>query len=85
MTDTFNQIQKVSALIAEVRPYFLAKKEHERKKMQKIKALCAVFVFVLVLALPRVYNLGYDMLICHNLSAQDLGFPTDEYGLILVE
>lgn len=81
------KMKKVSELIAEVRPYFLAQKER-RKKLHKVFAACACFAFVLFAAITPVINNQYDIIntiTYHNLSAQDLGFPTDEYGLIMAE
>jgi len=79
------KMQKVSALISEVKPYFKKK----RKDIAKLKAACALFVIVTCTATFGVLNFNTDvsdtLKYGTTLSAEDLGFPVDSYGLIYVE
>ena len=82
------KMQKVSDLIGEVRPYFLAQKQREKKKLYKLKAACFSIALIFFALGGTALNYEYDIvnsIVYHNLSAEDLGFPTDEYGLIMVE
>lgn len=82
------KMQKVSSLISEVRPYFLAEKQRKNKIKQTLKAACFTFALMLFAIGAPVLNYQYDIvnsIVYHNLNAQEMGFPTDEYGLIMVE
>lgn len=79
------KMEKVSALIDEVKLYYRAK----NKKRQKFKLACAM-----LLLLFSTFTFGYvasndDLLDSlkygENLSAEDLGFPVDSYGLLMVD
>ena len=76
---------RISELLAEVKPYYLAK----RKNMAKLKAACAIFAILLSGTTLGVINLNTDISDTikygNSLSAEDLGFPVDAYGLIMVE
>ncbi len=82
------KMQKVSELISEVRPYFLAQKERKNKRANILKAACFSIAFLFLTVGTGALNYQYDIvnsIVYHNLSAEELGFPTDEYGLIMVE
>ena len=78
-------LDRVSELLQEVKPYYIQK----RKSTAKLKAACAALFILLSGTTFGVVNLNsnisetikYGM----TLSAEDLGFPTDEYGFIMVE
>ncbi len=75
---------KVSELIADAKPYYKAQKS----KMQKLKTAC-VAGFLLMSGLSfGVLNHNYDIigtLTYHNVSIEDMGFPIDDYGLLMVD
>ena len=82
------KMQKVSDLISEVRPYFLAQKESKNKKATILKTACFSVALLFLTIGTGALNYQYDIvnsIVYHNLSAEELGFPTDEYGLIMVE
>lgn len=76
---------KVSELIKEVRPYYREK----RKNLAKVKIACALCMIMLSGTTLGVINLNTDisdtLKYGTTLSAEDLGFPVDSYGLISVE
>jgi len=79
------KMQRVSELLQEVKPHFMA----ERKRHAQMKIACAVsFIFLsgtvlgLVNLNPEISDtLRYGAV----LEAEDLGFPVDDYGFLLVE
>ena len=78
------KMQKVSSLIQEVKPHFLRK----RRNNKLIKAACSILLLIFIGTGIGIVNNGdlYDTLIYgETLSAEDLGFPVDSYGLIMVE
>ena len=79
------QMQKVSELIREVRPYFRKKK----RDMAKLKVACALFLMIACGTTLGVINFNTDIADTlkygETLSAEDLGLPVDSYGLIYLE
>lgn len=78
-------MDKVSALIQEVKPVYLAK----RKSAAKLKIACAALAIILSGTLLGVINLNQDIADTlrygQTLSVEDYGFPVDSYGLIMVD
>ena len=78
-------MDKVSDLLAEVRPYYKAR----RRSVVKLKAACAVFAILLSGTTLGVINLNTDISDTikygTTLSAEDYGFPVDSYGFLMVE
>ena len=79
------KMQRVSELLQEVRPHFLAK----RKRTLQMKIACAVsFIFLSGTVLGLV-NMNPDISDTikygSSLEAEDYGFPVDDYGFLLVE
>lgn len=78
-------MQKISDLLKEVRPFYIKK----RQKIAQIKIACAVCVMLLSGTVLGVINFNTDISDTirygTTLSADDLGFPVDSYGLIMVE
>ncbi len=76
------QMQKVSELINEVKPYYKKK----RKNMARLKVACAMFLIAVCTTTLGVINLNTDVADTlkygQTLSAEDLGLPVDSYGLI---
>ena len=79
------KLDKVSDILKELRPYYIAK----RKRKAQFKAACAVFAILFSGTTLGVINLNTDISDMikygNTLSAEDLGFPVDSYGLIMVE
>lgn len=79
------KMDKVSELLKEVKPYYISK----RKNMAKLKAACAISVILLSSVTMGVINFNTDISDIikygNTLSAEDLGLPTDAYGLLMVE
>jgi len=79
------KLDRVSELLNEVKPYYIAK----RKSKAKLKAACAVFAILFSGATLGIINFNTDisdtLRYGNVLSAEDLGFPVDSYGLIMVE
>lgn len=77
-----DKMQKLSNLINEVKPNF--KKTND---FHRIVACISLF-FVVGLSLP-VCTVGVDTyenyVVQNTMSAEDIGFPVDEYGLIYFE
>jgi len=80
-----DKMNKVSKLLQEVKPYYIAK----RKNLAKLKAACAISVILLSSVTMGIINFNSDISDIikygNTLSAEDLGLPTDAYGLLMVE
>lgn len=78
-------MDRVSALIQEVKPALIAK----RKSAAKLKIACAAFAIVLSGVTLGVINFNSDvsdiLRYGQTLSVEDYGFPVDSYGLIMVD
>lgn len=79
--------KKVSDLISEVKFYYYSKK---RKRNFRIKVACAaifmlVSTFSLGLAVMNNEDLTETLMYGSTLSAEELGFPVDSYGLLMVD
>lgn len=78
--------EKVSSLLGEVKMYYYAK----RKKREKLRAACALMllVFSAFSVFSFVLNdedLTQSLMYGDTLSAEELGFPVDSYGLLMVD
>lgn len=77
---------KVSSMLDEVKMYYFAK----RKKRTKLRAACAV-MFMLLSAFSvfgfvlNDEDLTQSLMYGDTLSAEELGFPVDSYGLLMVD
>ena len=83
----YEQQQKVSSLLDEVKLYYRAKR---KKRITKLRAACAVILMMFtVLSFVEVAVCNEDLLDTlkygNTLSAEDLGFPVDSYGLLMVD
>ncbi len=79
--------QKVSSLLDEVKMYYYAKR---KKRMVRLRAACAVMFLVFSLISVTGWALNDDDLLDtlkygDTLSAEELGFPVDSYGLLMVD
>ncbi len=79
------KMQRVSELLEEVKPYYRKK----RINSAKIKVACALFIICLCTTTLGIINFNTDISDTikygYVLSAEDLGFPTDSYGLIMAD
>ena len=79
------KMQKVSDLISETKFYYKSKLRNRRK----LKALCALMMFMFFSATFGFVNNEsdlYDILLYGDtLTAEELGFPVDSYGLLMVD
>lgn len=79
------RMQRVSELIQEAKPYI----KEKQKQNRILKSAAAFFVVAFATLSIPVYMAGanmYDNMVAQNtLTAQELGFPVDEYGLLYVE
>ena len=78
-------MDKVSDLLKEVKPFYIKK----RKNTAALKLACAMFLILFSGTVMGIINFNTDIsdIIKYGtvLSAEDLGFPVDSYGLIMVE
>jgi hypothetical protein len=78
-------MNRVSELIKEVKPYYISKRKDTAKK----KLACAMFAVLICTTTIGVVNFNTDISDIikygNTLSAEDLGLPVDEYGLLMVE
>ncbi len=79
------KMQRVSDLIQEVRPYYLKKKS----KLRKLRAVAALlFIMLFSATFGVIYtneDLSDSLMYGETLTAEDLGFPVDSYGLLMVD
>ena len=79
------KMQKVSDLISETKFYYRSK----ANKKRKLKAICALALFMCFSGTIGVINNVTDftdaLMYGETLTAEDLGFPVDSYGLLMVD
>lgn len=79
------KMQKVSELIGETKFYYRSKTKREKK----LKAVCALAIFMFFSASFGIITNDSDfadsLMYGDSLSAEDLGFPVDSYGLLMVD
>ena len=79
--------KKVSSLLDEVKMYYYAKR---KRSMVRLRAVCAVMLMVFSLTSVTGWVLSNDDLLDtlkygDSLSAEELGFPVDSDGLLMVD
>ena len=79
--------QKVSSLLDEVKMYYYAKR---KRRMVRLRAACAVMFLVFSMVSVTGWVLNDDDLMDtlkygDTLTAEDLGFPVDSDGLLMVD
>lgn len=81
----YEKMQKISSLVQEVRPYYRKK----RKNSKMLKIACSLLLFAFLGTGVGLVSFNTDisdtLKYGTTLSAEDLGFPVDSYGLIMVE
>ena len=79
------KMQKVSELIGEVKFYYKKKS----RRVQKMKAICAMLFLMFFTATFGIISSDSDfadaLMYGDTLTAEDLGFPVDSYGLLMVD
>lgn len=79
------KMEKVSGLIDEVKFYYHAKK----KKRPKLRVACAMLLLLFSTLTYGFVATNDDLMDSlkygDSLSAEDLGFPVDSYGLLMVD
>ena len=79
------KMQKVSSLLDEVKMYYHAKRKNTINRLR----IACVFAFILVsVSSAGLVAINEDftetLMYGDTLSAEDLGFPVDSYGLLMV-
>lgn len=79
------KMQKVSDLISEVKTHYKSRKQ----RIMKLKAVCAIAMIMFFSAsfsiISNDADLADSLMYGEALTAEDLGFPVDSYGLIMVD
>ena len=79
----YEKMNKVSELISEVKPHY------KKDKTKAIKVACVLFAVLVggtTLELADMqYNIVDTVKYGQQFTAEDLGFQTDDYGLIMVD
>lgn len=79
------KMNRVSELIGEVKFYY----KQKARRLVKIKAACAVFLLICFSLTCGFLTMDTDLtdalMYGDTLSAEDLGFPVDSYGLLMVD
>ena len=77
------KMEKISDLIKEVRPHY------KKNRFDAVRVACVLFAFVIsgltFKAVDTNYNLIDTVMYGSELSAEEIGFMTDDYGLIMVD
>ena len=81
----YRKMQRVSELIGEVKSHYLVR----NRKGKKLKIACAFLLFIFFGTFLGVVSLDSDyadsLIYGDSLSVEDLGFPVDSYGLLMVD
>ena len=79
------KMQRISDLIQEVKPYYLNKKSRLRR-MRAVAALLFIMLFSATFGVIYTNeDLSDSLMYGETLTAEDLGFPVDSYGLLMVD
>lgn len=78
------KMQKVSDLIREVKPYYI-KRQSKLKKMRTVAALLFIILFSTTFCVYTNEDISDSLMYGQTLTAEDLGFPVDSYGLLMVD
>ena len=79
------KMQKVSDLLSETKFYYRQK----NRRVRKVKAVCIALCLVMLSAGLGISTEDSDfvdaLMYGDTLTAEDLGFPVDSYGLLMVD
>ena len=80
------KMDKVSSLLDEVKFYYKAKKRNSYRRLKTACALAVLAVSFLSIGIAFTNeDLTETLMYGTTLSAEDLGFPVDSYGLLMVD
>lgn len=78
----YEEMNKVTDLIKEVKPHY------KKNRFNAVRVACILFAFVICCAsfhiADRNYALVDNIRYGNQFTAEELGFQTDDYGLIMV-
>ncbi|MCD8378453.1 MAG: hypothetical protein LUB59_06670 [Candidatus Gastranaerophilales bacterium] len=78
----YEKMNKVSALIQEVKPHY------KQNKYYAVRVACLLFAFIIGGVTFQIADMNYGLVDTikygQRFTAEDLGFQTDEYGLLMV-
>ena len=79
----YEKMNRVSELIQEVKPHY------KQNKFKALKVACVFFALMIGGTTLELANMNYNIVDSikygQQFTADDLGFQTDEYGLIMVD
>ena len=79
----YEKMNKVSGLIQEVKPHY------KKSRFHAVQVACVLFAFIIGGVTFQIADSNYGIVdtIKHGqqFTAQDLGFQTDDYGLLMVD
>ncbi len=80
----YDKMNRVSDLIQEVKPHY-----KNNNKFNAVKVACVLFALLVGGTTLEIANMNYNILdeikYGQQFTAEDLGFQTDDYGLIMVD
>jgi len=78
----YEKMNKVSELIKEVKPHY------KKERFTAVKVACLLFAFIIGGVTFQIADTNYGIVDTikygQQFTAEDLGFQTDEYGLLVV-
>ena len=78
------KMQRISDLIQEAKPYI----KSEKRKLYKFKAACLACAFIFTGLSYPLYTIGSNVYSSynqeHNLTADEMELPVDEYGFLYI-
>ncbi|MBO6272101.1 hypothetical protein J6O48_04905 [bacterium] len=79
----YEKMNRVSELVKEVKPHY------KKDKFKTVKVACVMFALLIGGTTLEVANTNYNILDSvkygQQFTAEDLGFQTDDYGLLMVD
>lgn len=81
--EEYEKMNKVSELVKEVKPCY------KKKCTNALRAACVLFAVIMGCAVFQIADMNYGIVDTakygQEITAEDLGFRTDDYGLIMVD
>lgn len=79
----YEKMNNVSSLIQEVKPHY------KTGRFRAVKVACLLFAFIIGGATFQIADMNYGIVDTikygQQFTAEDLGFQTDDYGLLMVD
>lgn len=80
------KMEKVSELIGEVKFYYKSKSNSKRRRLKAVCAIAFLMFFSVTFGiLANDDDLLDALMFGETLTAEELGFPVDSYGLLMVD